>query len=511
MFIKKIAAFEDAKNYTFYYPPLTLFSCVGSELALYLSIIWTVSLIECPHFRAKDLLGSFLARNFLVDFTNFKLNPRILLGVETLGYKAPTPIQEQAIPLVLEGLDVIGLAQTGTGKTAAFALPLLHKLMDGPRGRLRALIIVPTRELAEQIHEAISQLGRETGLRSVTLYGGINIMKQFQSLRRGVDIAIACPGRLLDHINRRNIDLRALQILVLDEADQMFDFGFFPTIRKILQYLPKQRQSLLFSATMPKAIRGLAEEILNNPVPIQIGALAPANTVDQTLYPITEALKTELLVTLLQTHATESVLIFTRTKHRAKKLAEHLEALGYGATSFQGNLSQSRRQMVLNQFRKGTLKILVATDIAARGIDVANVSHVVNFDMPATTEAYTHRIGRTGRASKLGAAFTLITPSDRHAVRSIERRLNQILEKCIVPDFDYKAAPNAHASLISQDDDRPRQYLRTARPHDNRNKGSSPSSHKKSYSEKGTRAPFNKSSKPFYSKFKSHAAKKRSV
>ena len=447
-----------------------------------------------------------------MDFTNFKLNPRILLGVEALGYKTPTPIQAQAIPLILEGQDVIGLAQTGTGKTAAFVLPLLHKLMDGPRGRLRALIIVPTRELAEQIHQAIGQLGRETGLRSVTLYGGVNIVKQFQTLRRGVDIAIACPGRLLDHINRRNIDLSQIQTLVLDEADQMFDFGFFPTIRKILEYLPKQRQSLLFSATMPKAIRGLAEEILNNPVPIQIGELAPANTVAQKLYPITETLKTELLVKILQDNTTESVLIFTRTKHRAKKLAEHLEALGYGATSFQGNLSQSRRQTVLTQFRKGILKILVATDIAARGIDVANVSHVINFDMPATTEAYTHRIGRTGRASKLGAAFTLITQSDRHAVRSIERRLNQTLEKCIVPDFDYKAASSAHASLISQDDDRPRQYMRSSRPHDSRNKSSAPSSgHKKSYAD-GSRPPFKKSgSKPFYSKFKSHSAKKRSV
>ncbi len=443
-----------------------------------------------------------------MDFTNFKLNPRIQLGIEALGYKAPTPIQEQAIPLVLDGRDVIGLAQTGTGKTAAFALPLLHKLMEGQRGRLRALIIVPTRELAEQIHEAIGRLGRETGLRSVTLYGGVNIMKQFQALRRGVDIAIACPGRLLDHINRRNIDLSQLQFFVLDEADQMFDFGFFPTIRKILQYLPKQHQSLLFSATMPTAIRGLAEEILNNPVPIQIGALAPANTVTQKLYPITEALKTELLIRLLQDNSTESVLIFTRTKHRAKKLAEHLEALDYGATSFQGNLSQSRRQTVLNQFRRGTLKILVATDIAARGIDVAHVSHVINFDMPATTEAYTHRIGRTGRASKLGAAFTLITNSDRHAVRAIERRLNQTLEKCMLADFDYKAAPNADASLISQHDDRPRQFRHTTQPHDSRSKGNSPSN-KKPYAE-GSRSPFKKSSKP-YAKFKRHSSKKRSV
>ena len=446
-----------------------------------------------------------------MNFTEFKLNPRILVGVEALGYKAPTPIQAQAIPLVLEGLDVIGLAQTGTGKTAAFTLPLLHKLMDGPKARLRALIIVPTRELAEQIQEAIRPLAKETGLRSVTLYGGVNLMKQLQTLRRGVDIAIACPGRLLDHINRRNIDLSQVEMLVLDEADQMFDFGFFPTIRKILQYLPKQRQSLLFSATMPKAIRTLAEEILQNPVPLQIGHLAPASTVTQKLFPVSEALKTELLVKLLQINAIASVLIFTRTKHRAKRLAEHLEALGYSATSFQGNLSQSRRQMALDKFRRGTLKILVATDIAARGIDVANVSHVINFDMPGTTEAYTHRIGRTGRATKLGAAFTLITHSDRHAIRAIERCLNQSLEKCILPEFDYKAAASAETAHITHDE-RPRQYIRTARTQDGR-KNFSSQPHKKTSSEKSPQsgAPFKKSHKPFYSKFKSNSSRKRSV
>ncbi|MDQ8039416.1 MAG: DEAD/DEAH box helicase, partial [Rickettsiella sp.] len=377
-----------------------------------------------------------------------------------------------------------------------------------PKGRVRALIIVPTRELAEQIQETIRQLSKETGLRSITLYGGVNLIKQFQNLRRGVDIAIACPGRLLDHINRRNIDLSHLEMLVLDEADQMFDFGFFPTIRKILGYLPKKRQSLLFSATMPKAIRGMAEEILINPVPIQIGELKPANTVEQKLYPITETLKTELLIRILQINLTESVLIFTRTKHRAKKLAEHLERLGYSASSFQGNLSQSRRQTVLNQFRLGTLKILVATDIAARGIDVANVSHVINFDMPATTEAYTHRIGRTGRATKLGAALTLITQSDRHAVRAIERRLNQNLEKCILPDFDYQAS---NGILSSIDDNRPRHYNHSSHANDGRKKFSSHPK-KKTTSEKGTfNTPFKKNRKPFYSKFKSNSDRKRSV
>jgi ATP-dependent RNA helicase RhlE len=418
-----------------------------------LAIIWPISLLEWSPLRAKGMTWLiFLARNSLVNFSNFKLDPRILAGIQASGYKTPTPIQEQAIPYILQGLDLIGLAQTGTGKTAAFVLPLLQSLISGPKGQLRALILVPTRELAEQIHEAIRPLARETGLQSTTLYGGVNMMRQCQRLRRGVDIVIACPGRLLDHIQRRTIDLKQLQMLVLDEADQMFDFGFFPTIRKILQCLPKQRQSLLFSATMPKAIRGLAEEILSNPVAVQIGQLAPANTVAQKLYPVSEKLKAELLITLLQTNPIESALIFTRTKHRAQQLAGHLNTLGYRATSFQGNLSQSKRQFALNQFRNGTLKILVATDIAARGIDIAHVSHVINFDMPTTTEAYTHRIGRTGRASKLGAAFTLITQSDRQQVHALERQLKQSLEKCFVPTFDYQATQSTPGFILREED-----------------------------------------------------------
>ena len=395
-----------------------------------------------------------------MDFTKFQLDSRILSAVQALGYKEPTPIQAQAIPLILQKKDVIGLAQTGTGKTAAFVLPLLHQLLEGNRGQLRGLIIVPTRELANQINDAIKALSRSTGLRSITLYGGVGFGEQFRNLRRGVDIIIACPGRLLDHIDRGTVVLKHLQTLVLDEADQMFDFGFFPTIRKILQHLPTSRQSLLFSATMPKAIRTLAEEILSNPVSVQIGRLAPAITVEQKLYPVTESLKTELLIKLLQINQLESVLIFTRTKIRAKRLAEQLGTLGYSATSFQGNLPQSKRQTTLQHFRTGALKILVATDIAARGIDVANVSHVINFDMPATTEAYTHRIGRTGRASKLGAAFTLITTSDRHQIRAIERQLNQTIEKCTVSDFNYSASPTM--SHVTDED------TRLARPYTNR-------------------------------------------
>lgn len=442
-----------------------------------------------------------------MNFSEFKIDPRLLLAVESLGYKNPTPIQSKAIPLILNRHDLIGLAQTGTGKTAAFTLPLLHQLMDGPRGRLRALIIVPTRELAEQINTNIRQLGKETGLRSVTLYGGVNISKQLQSLRRGIDIAIACPGRLLDHINRRSINLNHIQTLVLDEADQMFDFGFFPTIRKILNYLPKKRQSLLFSATMPKEIRNLTEEILSNPVSVQIGDLAPATTVTQKLYPVNETLKTDLLIKIIQTNITESVLIFTRTKHRAKRLAEHLEKLGYSTASFQGNLSQSRRQLALDKFRTGKLKFLVATDIAARGIDVENVSHVINFDMPNTTEAYTHRIGRTGRASKLGAAFTLITHSDRQQIRAIEKKLNQSLEKCIVPDFDYKANSHSDSACITIHDDRPRQNRHAPAhvQHDAKKKFKIRPKFNKSGSNVSTQTAYKKNKKPLHSRFKSNS------
>lgn len=391
-----------------------------------------------------------------MNFTEFKLNEQILSGVKELGYETATPIQEKAIPSILAGLDVVGTAQTGTGKTAAFALPLLQRLMNGPKGQLRGLILAPTRELAEQISQSINRLAIRTGLRCTAIYGGASLVKQYQILRRGVDMVIACPGRLLDHINRGNINLTQVEVLVLDEADHMFDLGFREPIYKIIRHLPKQRQNLLFSATMSKEIRVLADEILHKPVSIKIGEIAPANTVTQTLYPVSEALKTDLLEVILQINTVKSALIFTRTKHRAKRLAEHLNHLGYSATSFQGNLSQSKRQIALGKFRDGKLKILVATDIAARGIDIDHISHVINFDMPNTAEDYTHRIGRTGRATKLGAAFSLITNGDRRQIRLIERLLNKRLEERFVPDFDYKAKPNAPSELTTAD--RPRQF-----------------------------------------------------
>lgn len=374
-----------------------------------------------------------------MHFNQFNFHPLIAADVAAAGFITPTPIQRQAIPTVLSGRDVMGLAQTGTGKTAAFALPILQRLMDGPRGRVRALIVAPTRELAEQIHEAISTLGRKTRIKSVTIYGGVNINPQIQKLKQGVEIVVACPGRLLDHLSQGTIDLKQVEVLVLDEADQMFDMGFLPDIRRILKQIPTQRQTLLFSATMPPDIRTLAQEILKDPVTVQVGNTAPPVTVTHALYPVEQHLKTPLLLELLHHTDTESVLIFTRTKHRAKRLGEQLEKAGYKAASLQGNLSQNRRQAALDGFRDGTFQILVATDIAARGIDVSLISHVINYDIPDTAEAYVHRIGRTGRAAKSGDAFTLVTGEDSAMVRTIEKTLGVALERRTVDGFDYAA------------------------------------------------------------------------
>lgn len=374
-----------------------------------------------------------------MNFKTFHFHPHIAAGVQALGYIQPTPVQLQSIPSILQGRDILALAQTGTGKTAAFVLPILQRLMQGPRGRLRALIIAPTRELAEQIHETIGGLGRQTGIRSVTLYGGVAINPQIQKLRSGAEIAVACPGRLLDHMRQGTINVTHLEVLVLDEADRMFDMGFLPDIRKILKHLPAQRQTLFFSATMPDDIRRLAHDILRDPVTVQINHTVPLTTVSHALYPVDQHLKTALLMEILHHTDTESVLVFTRTKHRARQVARQLEKAGYCATSLQGNLSQNQRQAALNGFRDGSFKILVATDIAARGIDVSQISHVINYDIPDTVEAYTHRIGRTGRAAKTGDAFTLITREDASMVRAVESVLGVKLERRTLKDFNYTA------------------------------------------------------------------------
>jgi len=373
-----------------------------------------------------------------MPFQSFNLKPEIVAGITACGYTTPTPIQQQTLPAALAGRDILGLAQTGTGKTAAFLLPILQRLQDGPRGYVRALIVAPTRELAEQISEAALELGRKTKLRTVTIYGGVGKGGQLQKLRQGAEIVIACPGRLLDHLDAKSMQINKVEMLVLDEADQMFDMGFLPAIRRILKYLPSQRQTMFFSATMPQDIRVLAHNILIEPVTVQIAHQKPAETVTQALFPVAKHLKPSLLLELMQRHDTGGrTLIFTRTKHGAKGLAQKLEKAGHSADALQGNLSQNRRREVMENFRTGKVRVLVATDIAARGIDVADISHVINFDMPETPEAYVHRIGRTGRAEKTGQAFSFASRDEQDQVRAIERLLGKQLEQHQLEGFDY--------------------------------------------------------------------------
>lgn len=372
-----------------------------------------------------------------MSFNQFGLDPRILAGIETAGFTTPTPIQNQAIPPALAGRDVLGLAQTGTGKTAAFVLPMLQQLTSGKLRTIRGLIIAPTRELAEQTHQTIHVLGQKTRVRSVPVYGGVNKNSQIQALRRGVEVVVACPGRLLDLMSTDDIDLSQVEYLVLDEADRMFDMGFLPDVRRILKQLPSGRQTLLFSATMPNDIRRLADTILKQPATVQIGVIAPAETVEHALYPVPDSLKTQLITTMLGQMAMGRVLVFTRTKYRARKLAHKLDRAGFKAVALQGNMSQNQRVQAMDGFRQGRYDILVATDIAARGIDVSEISHVINFDMPDTVDAYTHRIGRTGRAEETGDAFTFITADDTKMVRDIERVLGQPLETRSLSGFNY--------------------------------------------------------------------------
>jgi ATP-dependent RNA helicase RhlE len=383
-----------------------------------------------------------------VNFESLQLHTRIESGIEALGYTEPTSIQSQSIPSILQGRDLMGMAQTGTGKTAAFALPILQHLMTGPRKIVRALIVSPTRELAEQTREAFSQLGRFTKLKSVSVYGGVEKNSQIRKLRAGVEIVVACPGRLIDLMDQRAINLNGVEILVLDESDRMFDMGFLPDIRKIMKRIPEKRQTLLFSATMPDDIRSLAKEVLRDPVIVQVGESVPVSTVSHAVYPVEPHLKTALLMKILNHTKTESVLIFTRTKDRATRLASRMKNAGYQAAELQGDLSQRQRQNALNGFRDGTYRLLVATDIAARGIDVARISHVINYDMPDTVDAYTHRIGRTGRSFRTGDAFTFVSRKERAFLWSIENVIGQKLETRTLEDFDYAVpAPKSNGGI----------------------------------------------------------------
>jgi ATP-dependent RNA helicase RhlE len=378
-----------------------------------------------------------------MNFESFNLHPSIMAGVNALGYSVPTPIQLQAIPPILQGRDVIGLAQTGTGKTAAFVLPILQRLRQNPQSLVRALVISPTRELAEQTCGVFNDLGSQTGLQSIAIYGGVDMEQQIRGLRRGAEIVVACPGRLLDHLWKGTVCLSDLEILVIDEADRMFDMGFLPDVRNILACIVNRRQTLLFSATMPAGIRCLVREVLHDPVTVQIDRALPAKTVSHALYPVQQHLKTNLLIQILNKTKTDSVLVFTRTKHRAERLAQQLVRAGYRVTSLQGNLSQNQRQAALIGFRNGSIKILVATDIAARGIDVLSISHVINYDMPESTDDYIHRIGRTGRVEKNGDALTFVTSADGGKIRALEQLLEAPLERLTLKGFDYtRPAPD---------------------------------------------------------------------
>jgi len=389
-----------------------------------------------------------------MNFNEFHLDARLNAGISRAGFHIPTPIQESAIPLALAGQDLIGTAQTGTGKTAAFVLPILHKLLTGPRKHTRALIITPTRELAAQIHQAIKSLSRGTNIRSATVYGGVGAASQIEALRRGVEIVVACPGRLLDHIQHKHARLGSVEILVLDEADRMLDMGFLPDIKRILKHVPTQRQTMLFSATFPKEIEHLAAQATHNPKKVAIGLARPAHTVSHTLYPVPQHLKRKLLVKLLKQTDTDSVLIFTRTKHRAKRLSQQIKNTGQKVTSLHGNRTQNQRTSALRGFKQGRYQIMVATDIAARGLDIDSISHVINFDMPDTADAYIHRIGRTGRAKRTGEAFTLVTPGDNNLVRKIERIMKEKLPRQRLPDFDYEASKPVHTQNAQKEKQR---------------------------------------------------------
>jgi ATP-dependent RNA helicase RhlE len=384
----------------------------------------------------------------LVPFGSFKLHPSLIKGVKELGFARPTPIQSDAIPAAISGRDVLACAMTGSGKTAAFLLPILHHLLARPRGTTRALIITPTRELAAQILEELNALAVHTPITAAAVFGGVGAGPQEHAFRSGVDVIIATPGRLLDHLRQPYAKLDKIEHLVLDEADRMLDMGFLPDIKRVLKYLPTKRQTLFFSATMPGPILALTREMLRDPATINLERkAAPAVGITQAVYPVPQELKSLLLLTLLERSLIKEALVFTRTKHRANRLWEFLTKRGIRAARIHGNRSQAQRTDALAGFKSGAYRVLVATDIAARGIDVEALSHVVNFDVPAAPEDYIHRVGRTGRAELTGDAFTFVAPEEEGDLRGIERAIGRTLPRITLPDFDYKAKPHVRLEI----------------------------------------------------------------
>jgi ATP-dependent RNA helicase RhlE len=370
-------------------------------------------------------------------FDTLGLRPEVLQAVRSVGYTHPTPIQREAIPLALAGRDLIGLAQTGTGKTAAFTLPIIDRLLDGPR-RTRALILTPTRELAAQVEESCTTYSRSTGLTVAAVYGGIALEPQEKQLRHGVDVVVATPGRLLDHLERQNVVFDDLEVLVLDEADRMLDMGFAPQINRIVDQIPRYRQTLLFSATMPPEVEALARKYLRKPVVVQVGRRSmAASTVTHAVYPVPREKKSELLVELLRQPSMDSVLVFSRTKHGADRVVRHLERAEIEATAMHADKSQAQRTRALEDFKSGKIRVLVATDIAQRGLDISGISHVINYDVPQQPEDYIHRIGRTGRAAATGDAYTFMSTDEIAMVRTIERLLGQPIPRISVPGYDF--------------------------------------------------------------------------
>jgi ATP-dependent RNA helicase RhlE len=398
-----------------------------------------------------------------MSFNTFGLHPTLLRAIQTLGYIDPTPIQKAAIPAILAGRDLIGCAQTGTGKTAAYLLPVLHRFLHNPTPGPRALIVLPTRELAVQVDAHRRELASRTALRGTAIHGGVPFAPQAHTLRAQVDVVAATPGRLLDHLSRHSAWCARVQVLVLDEADRMLDMGFLPDLRRILSYFPQPRQTLLLSATLPPAIAALAEEMLCDPLSVAVGSQStPPARLAHTVYPVSPPHKTALLMALLARPAMSGVLVFTRTKHRADRLTHTLNGAGFRVSCLHGDRTQHQRLEALEGFRRGMHQILVATDLAARGLDVERISHVVNYDMPGCPEDYVHRVGRTARAGAEGEALTLMTPADTAQMRSIERWLGQTLPLEVWPE--YTDATVTVAPVSSSAPRRPSSTVRHFRP-----------------------------------------------
>ena len=377
-----------------------------------------------------------------MSFSSFGLHPDLLRGVQEMGFSTPTPIQTQAIPPGLEGRDLLACAMTGSGKTAAFLLPIIQRLSAKPGRGTRALILTPTRELAAQIEEHLRGLAKHTRVRGAAIFGGVGMGPQEQALRTGVEIIVATPGRLLDHLKQPYANFANLEVLVLDEADRMLDMGFLPDIRRVLSHLPKQRQTLFFSATMPAPIAQLADQMLQRPVTInQERKAAPATGITQALYPVREELKAHLFLELLRRGELKDVIVFTRTKHRSNRLFDFLSTHGIRCERIHGNRSQAQRTQALAGFKSGQVQVLVATDIVARGIDVEELSHVVNFDVPHIPEDYIHRVGRTARADATGDAYTFVSPEEETDLRAIERAVGKRIPRLTLAGFDYQATP----------------------------------------------------------------------